>query len=482
MHTSATVNHSSARARLGVVLALVVSAVGIFKAIKVLASPALPILQKDLGATRAEITWVLTGVLLTGPIVTPLVARLGDKYDKKKLLLGVLAVVGSGSLVSALSVSMPMLIIGQLLQGVGLSTVPLAVGIMKQTQPESRVKFGNGLLVAVVYASTGVGLLVAGPIVDHLHYSFLFWFPFMVLVAVLALCWALIPPCPSEHETTTRIDLAGAALFGTALAAFLIALTYAPSWGWTSGRFFGLVAVAVVLLVAFVVTELRVGDPLVDIRILASSQVVIASILMIAAGITVNIFFVSIPMQAQQPTSTGYGLGMSGSATSFILAPGVLVGAAAPVVNWVERFAGTKAAALFGPATMAIGFVCATQSAGNTALAVTSMLCVGFGSGVAIGQAMNLVVANVPSERVSTFTGLSWVLNAVGNTTGTQVAGSILSTNAASASQAPNWNAFNGIFLFGLGFSALTVAAGLFARARRANAPSQLPAPAAAKA
>jgi hypothetical protein len=131
---------------------------------------------------------------------------------------------------------------------------------------------------------------------------------------------------------------------------------------------------------------------------------------------------------------------------------------------------------------MAIGFVCATQSAGNTALAVTSMLCVGFGSGVAIGQAMNLVVANVPSERVSTFTGLSWVLNAVGNTTGTQVAGSILSTDAASASQAPNWSAFNGIFLFGLGFSALTVAAGLFARARRASAPSQRPAPATAKA
>ncbi|WP_394815728.1 MFS transporter, partial [Clavibacter michiganensis] len=62
------------------------SAVGIYKAIESMASPALPIVQEQLGATRAEIAWVITGVLLTGPIVTPLVGRLGDIYNKRTVL------------------------------------------------------------------------------------------------------------------------------------------------------------------------------------------------------------------------------------------------------------------------------------------------------------------------------------------------------------------------------------------------------------
>lgn len=453
-------------------MALVVGAVGIYKAIESMASPALPILQEELGATRAEIAWVITGVLLTGPVVTPLVGRLGDIYDKRKVLLTILAIVGIGTLVSALSVSMPMLIAGQLLQGFGLSTVPLAVGIMKQTQSEQRLKFGNGFMVGMIYFCTALAMLFAGPIADNLHYGWLFWFPFIILAAIIALSGWLIPSCPPVAGASTRIDFVGAGLFGAALAIFLVALTYAPDWGWTSGGFLGLVALAVVLLLVFVFAELKIREPLVDVRILGSRQVVAATVLMIVAGFVINVFFISVPMQIQQPTSTGYGLGATGTMTSFILVPGVLIGCFAPVVSWVERLVGTRFANLCGPAIMAAGFVCATLSAGHVGLTTASMLCAGLGSGMAIAQAMNLVVATVPSDRVGAFSGMNFVVKAIGSTSGAQIAASILSTDAAEAGQPPAWSAFNTVFILGLAFSVVAILIGLAAAGKRTSAPA----------
>ncbi|MEU3982808.1 MFS transporter [Streptomyces sp. NPDC026672] len=451
-------------------MALVVGAVGTYKAIESMASPALPILQNELGATRAEIAWVITGVLLTGPVVTPLIGRLGDIYDKRRVLLCVLSIVGAGTLISALSISVPMLITGQLLQGFGLSTVPLAVGIMKETQSEERLKFGNGLMVGTIYACTALAMLVAGPIADHFHYSALFWFPFVVLVAMTVLSWRLIPSCPPAPDGPTRIDFIGAVLFGGGLAVFLIALTHAPDWGWTSSGFLGLVVLAGALLVTFVLAELKIREPLVDIRILRGRRVVAATVLMIVAGLVINIFFVSIPMQVQQPASTGYGLGATGTTTSLILVPGVLIGTAAPVVSWIEKAAGTRLANFCGPAIMAVGFLCATQSAGSFGLTTVSMLCAGLGSGIAIAQAMNLVVAAVPADRVGAFSGLNFVAKAVGSTSGAQVSASILSTNAADADQAPDWTAFHTIFFLGLAFTVLALVVGLLADGKHDSA------------
>ncbi|MBI0374786.1 MFS transporter [Streptomyces albiflaviniger] len=453
-------------------MALVIGAVGIYKAIESMASPALPILQGELGASRAEIAWVITGVLLTGPVVTPLVGRLGDIYDKRTVLLCVLSIVGVGTLTSALSFSMPMLIIGQLLQGFGLSTVPLAVGIMKETQSEERLKFGNGLMVGAIYACTALAMLVAGPIADHLHYSALFWFPFIVLAAMIVLSWRLVPSCPPAAGRSTHIDFIGAALFGGGLAAFLVALTKAPDWGWTSTGFLSLVGLAVMLLVTFVFAELKIREPLVDVRILGSRQVAAAVVLMIVAGLVINIFFISVPMQVQQPTSTGYGLGATGTMTSLILVPGTLIGTAAPVVSWIERTVGIRLATLCGPGIMAVGFLCAVQSAGSVGLTAASMLCAGLGSGIAIAQAMNLVVAAVPADRVGAFSGLNFVAKAIGSTSGAQVSASILSTDAAEANQAPGWSAFNAVFLFGLAFTVIALIAGFFASVQRKSTES----------
>lgn len=450
-------NTQDRRVALGVCLAVTVGAVGVYKAIESLVSPALPIIQAELGATRAEVTWVMTGVLLTGPLVTPLISRLADIYDKRKLIMAIMLIVATGTLVSSLSASMQMLIIGQLLQGFGLSMVPLAVGIMKDTQPASVLKFSNSLMISAIYGSTALGMLIAGPIADNYHYTYLFWAPFLALLILIAAAWVLLPPCPSKSKTRPSIDVKGLLLFAVALGTFLIGLTYAPEWGWGSTSFLSICAVSLCSLLAFIWAELTHKDPLVELRVLRSFSVTSGLILMMAAGYVINSFFVSVPMQAQQSLSTGYGLGATATLTSLILVPGVLIGVASPIVNLVERYAGLASASVVGPLIMGVGFWLALESAGSLPLVIISMLCAGLGSGITITQAMNLMVMGVPDDRVGTFTGLNFVAKAIGATTGAQVVGGLLSGASGDASQAPEWSNFVYVFSMGLAICMIAI-------------------------
>lgn len=427
--------------RRSAVLAAVVAAVGTYKGIESMTSPALPILQRELDASRAEIAWVLTGVLLTGPIVTPIAGRLGDIMDKRRILLGVLAIVGLGTVVAAMSVSVPMLVAGQMLQGFGLCTVPLAVGILRETQPPEQAARGNGIMVAAIFAATALAMLVAGPIADHLHYGWLFWMPFIVLIAVTIAVWRVVPSCPPTARGA-RLDFGGAALFGLALAAVLMALTKAPEWGWTSATTLGSFALVLALGAVFVGVELIKEDPLVDIRLLVSRQVLAAVALMMVAGYAINTLFVAIPMQMQLPASTGYGLGASATLTSLVLVPGVLAGVVAPVASSIAlRIGSTPTSVLC--ASLVLGSMLLIVLGGGTFIGMLSgMILCGFATGITITHAMNLVALGVPSDRVGSFSGMGFVIKAIGATSGAQIAASVLSTSASSADAIPSQGSF----------------------------------------
>ncbi len=218
---------------------------------------------------------------------------------------------------------------------------------------------------------------------------------------------------------------------------------------------------ALVLFAVFLMVELATADPLVDVRILGSHQVVIASVLMMTAGFTINLFFVMLPMQVQQPVSTGYGLGASGTLTSYLLVPGVLIGTTAPLASWLEARLGRRVATVLPPLLAAVSFAMMTASASRLPIVGAAMLVCGFSCGIGITQALNIVATSVPEERVGAFSGINFVIKAIGSTSGVQIAASILSTDAASASESPSWHAFLTVFAVGGAVSLAAVALAL---------------------
>lgn len=434
------------RTRGGAILAAVISCVAAFKGLnESVTPPALPILQEQFQVPGSTIAWVITGVLLTGTIATPIVSRLGEVWDKRRTMLAVLAVVSMGTLTSALSVSIEMLIVGQLLQGIGLSTVPLAIGIIRDTQSEARTKSANGFLVGAIYGSTAIGTMVAGPIADHLSYRWLFWLPFIALITCMIAVWSFVPrSLRTLEQDRPSIDVVGSILLAFGLACILLAFTFAPSWGWLSTKLLLLSATGLVSIILFIRVELTVANPLIDLRLMRSFTVVAASGLMFLVGYCINATLISVPIQTQLPESTGYGLGESATVTSVILVTTMLIGLTAPLISVLDRAIGSRFASSIGPISILSGsmLMLTMGQLGSIAIIFVAALLINFGLTVSMTQSLNLVVSGVPADKVTEFNGLNFALQAVAGTIGAQVSGAVLTVNGATAGTPPPWSGF----------------------------------------
>ena len=173
-----------------------------FSLLQSLVVPALPEIQKALHGSEASVAWVLTAYLLSASVSTPIAGRLGDMYGKERLLVIVLAALALGTLVSALATSMGVLIAGRVIQGIGGGVFPLAFGIIRDEFPRDRVAGGIGLLSSLLGIGGGLGVVLAGPIVEHLSYHWLFWLPLIMIVIATVATLLYVPESPIKVPST----------------------------------------------------------------------------------------------------------------------------------------------------------------------------------------------------------------------------------------------------------------------------------------
>src|SRR3954468_277524 len=172
-------------------------------------SPALPEIQRQYGADPASAAWILTGYLLAASVATPIVGKLGDLFGRGRVLTVVLLVFAGGSVVCALASTLGVLVIGRVIQGVGGGIFPLAFGIIRDTFPRERVATAIGALSATFGIGGGLGLVIAGVIVDDLAASWLFWLGLLALPAAAAI-HRYVPG--EDPRPDARVDWLGAGL------------------------------------------------------------------------------------------------------------------------------------------------------------------------------------------------------------------------------------------------------------------------------
>ena len=150
-------------------------------------SPALPEIQREYGADASSAAWILTGYLLAASVATPIVGKLGDLFGRGR----VLTLCCSSSPPAASSARWrprsAVLVAGRVIQGVGGGIFPLAFGIIRETFPPERVATAIGGISATFGIGGGVGLVIAGLIVEALDASWLFWLGLMALPAAFAI-------------------------------------------------------------------------------------------------------------------------------------------------------------------------------------------------------------------------------------------------------------------------------------------------------
>lgn len=460
-------------------LCVVTAALFVYSTLETMLSPALLVIQREVGSSTNAIAWVFTGLLLSGAVSTPLVGRMADVWDKRRVLLWVLAIVSFGTLLSAIATNIVVLTAGQVLQGIGLSLVPLSVGIIRDTQPAQRVAAGNGLIIGTAASSTAVGLLIVGPILNVLPYGYLFWIPFVVLVASFVVAWVVVPSCPPSKAG--RIDWPGAALLAVGLALVLVGISRSSVSGWTSPLVLSLILVGLVVLAVFVAVELRVSDPMVDLRLLSQRAVMLTCIVSFAVGFGITAGFVLVPEIVQSPTSTGYGLAGSVLDTGLFLLPLGIVGTGvAPLTGWLERLITARGVMIVSSCTM-VGYALVLLAApGHAWVLLIATALLGLTVGLGLTCVMNLVVATVPEDRTASVSGLSFVVKNIAGTLGGQIGAVLLSRSTIAGTGLPAWSGFRWTFLLA---AAISVVAILFSVAlpRRLSHSTTPAAPAAAE-
>ncbi|HTU37903.1 MAG TPA: MFS transporter [Acidimicrobiales bacterium] len=416
---------ASTRTHTGVTFVVLATAALAFSLLQSLIIPAIPQLEHTLHTSEDGASWLLTAYLLSAAIATPILGRIGDATGKARMMVIVLVALSVGTLVSALATSLPVMLLGRVIQGAAGAVFPLAFGIIRDEFPPERVAGAIGVLSAILGLGVGAGILLAGPILEHLSYHWLFWLPLVMAVGATVATLVFVPESPVRADS--RINWLGALLMSAWLVTGLLAVSYGPTWGWHSTSVLVLFAATALLLVLWVVSEARSKTPLVDMKMMRIPAVWSTNLAALLFGFGMFAMFITVPQFAQTPSSAGYGFGASVTQSGLYLLPFasamVLI---APLTGYLSRRVGSKVLLVAGSlfAASCYFLLTITHSEPWTIYTAAGLL----GVGVALGYASmaNLIIDAVPVEQTGVATGMNTNIRNIGAALGSGIATSLV--------------------------------------------------------
>jgi EmrB/QacA subfamily drug resistance transporter len=406
---------------------LAVAAIG-YALLQSLVAPALPDIQRDLHTSVNGVSWVLTAYLLSASIATPLIGRLGDMYGKERLLVAVLVLLCAGTVISALASSLALMLVGRVVQGAAGGIFPLAFGIIRDEFPRERVAGAVGIMAALAGAGGGLGVVLAGPIVDSLSFHYLFWLPLIPLGLATVAIHLFVPESPVR--VGGRVDWTGAVLMAAGLAAVLVAVSQAPTWHWLSAKTLTVLAIGVAVLVVWVWIEARKEQALVDMRMMRIRGVWTTNAVALLIGFGMYASFVLLPEFVETPTRAGYGFGSSVTGAGLFLLPTTLAMLIAGAqTGRLEKRYGSKPPLLAGAVLTAAAYVFLAFARGERWEIYAAALLLGTGIGLAFASMANLIIENVGPAETGVATGINAVTRTVGGAFGGAAVASILAAS-----------------------------------------------------
>jgi MFS family permease len=428
------------------VLILVVAVTAIISS---LGAPLIPSISDDLGVSLSAAQWSLTATLLIGVVSSPVMGRLGDGPRRRETIVGGLAVVTAGSVIAALGGSLPLLVAGRAMQGVGLGLLPLAMATAREELPAETSTGLIAVLSVTGAAGIGAGYPISG-LLAEVDLSAAFWFGALVSALGLVIAFLFIPSTKGKPQAA--VDLPGAVLLTAGLTALLIAIAEGGGWGWGSATTVILIAAAIVLLAFWAVQQLRVAEPLVDLRIARNRRVLTGYVCVTIIGIALYLYLSAVSEYVQTPKSTGYGFGVSVVVAGLCLVPfSAMTVVGSRSLPSVARLVGRRNVVPIGCLlTAAAGLIFALLQDhlwGSFAM----MAVFGLGCGVTFGAIAGMIVRSVPEDQTGSATGFYQVVRYVGFSVGSALTASVLAAETPAGSRLPQQAGFTTIAWIGVG-------------------------------
>ena len=410
--------------------------------------PALADLHHTLNSTPENTSWVITVTLLTSAVSMPIISRIADMFGKRKMLILCLVFVTVGSVIGALGGSLVSVLIGRGLQGMSFAIVPVGISVMRDLLPRERIGAAVGMMSATLGIGGAVGLPLGGFIYSNFGVNMVFVVSAVVGVVLLVLIFAVVEE--STVRSPGRVDYVGSLMLSAALLSLLLAISKGSTWGWGSGQVIGLFIASAVIVAVWVPFELRLAEPLVDLRTMARRPVMVTNIATILIGFSMFGQMLGAMQMLTLPEGPAAGFGMSPmQAGLFLLPSGALMVVLAPVSAVISHRYGAKTTLIVGGSLIVLGYIMMVFSGQSLAWLMVAICVSSAGVALAYAALPTLIMRAVPVTETASANGLNALLRSIGTSCSSAVVAMILSADVlvVDGTGVPTDHAFRLIFV-----------------------------------
>lgn len=409
--------------------------------------PVIGELPQKLDTSVGNVQWLLTATLLVAAVAVPFMGRLGDMFGKRRLLLVSVGALVAGSLLTALTSNIALLIVGRAIQGLSAAAIPLGISLLSSLVPRERA----GAAIATVSAMLGVGgalgLPLAGFIAEHYDFHALFWVTVIAGSFAFAGILAFVPE--DSSRTGGRIDFVGAVLLAGALVSLLYPLSETSDWGWGSPRVLGLLGLSAVLFGLFAWTQTRIVQPLVDLVALRRRPIMLTNIASIFFGFALFASLIGTASYVQAPEASGYGFGSSVLVGGLAMLPsGLAMLLLAPLSAKLAERIGAPRTLAFGALIVAAGWGLRIVATGSLWEVIVGTTIVGAGTGIGYAAMPSIINAHTPTSELAAANGLNTLVRSMGSSLASAIGGALMaaSTIALGSAEIPSLDAYRQLF------------------------------------
>jgi EmrB/QacA subfamily drug resistance transporter len=371
---------------------------------------ALPRMQRDLGVGLSSLQWTFNayGIAFAAGIITA--AALGDRFGRRRLLNGGIALFTLASAACALAPNAGELIAARTVQGLaGAIVLPLSLTVLTTAFPAERRGMIVGVYGGLAGLAVALGPVVGGLVTEGIDWHWIFWLNVPIGVAAVLLGLRLLPESYGAQE---RLDLIGVGLVTSGAVALVWALTRANDIGWSSAETVITFAAGGVLLATFLAWEARVSEPMVPLRLFAIREFAIGNVttFLMSGAIFAAAFFVTQEFQfarGYSPLGTGLRL------LPFFATPMFI----SPVAGALSDRIGRRPIMVVGLTLQAIGFIWVAArgslSTGRVELTL-ALLVAGIGISMALPTVPTAVLSAVSAEEMGKASGINYMAQRFG--------------------------------------------------------------------
>lgn len=411
-------------------------------ALESVVSPTIPLLERELDMSQSEGALLSIVLLITGALVTPLAGKFGDRYGGKKVLVRLMAVVSVGGTVSALAPNLPVLLVGQVLQGAMIGALPLSFVVVRRHLPAGESKVAIGVVSGLFVGGSMAGMLSAGPVAEQLSRHWMFALPTGAVLGSTLLLNRLMPADPPGRTDGAGIDWPGLLLLSGMLTTLMLVLALAPEAAAQPVVFVVLALVLAALVTGWVRVERRAASPMIDLRMLARPAIWKACLLtfVICLGTAMAVYLVP---QLLDERGDGYGFGASATEIGFFLLPGAVAATlAGPLGGIGDRRFGSRAVVTTGVVMMTGSLVAVAAVHSEIWHLVVGKALIALANGLCVTALMTSTATAVDRNDTGIATSLILVSRVLGYAVGGQLGGALLTAATPSGSEAAAESAY----------------------------------------